>query len=378
MADFSTVAVSFQAAGSLLLALVMAQLGRMFAWRYARNWALAWMSMFVALASVRLFIAMHSRIFWLLYLLAEWAFLGLLYAGSRELADGTEIRIRYFVYCTPAAILLAAVPVRFASSFNAVFVGQAAAVSIGTFISFLTLGSIHPHRRQVGWQTMRLALALMTLAYAAYVPLFIMVTNGWDLPFLHYSSLADLLGCIVLGFGMILFTTEEASRELTDAVTALSLVRDQLQQKLHTDPLTEALSRHAFLAMPRGMTGVAIMLDIDHLKRINDELGHEAGDLAIRTAAKAIRARIRADDLLFRWGGDEFLIVVPNSTIEVVNERLAPLSEGVETEIDGRRLRVGMSWGGAEFSSERTLEEAMKIADQKMYERRVVRRAGMS
>ncbi len=375
MADFSTVAVSFQTAGSLLLALMMAQLGRMFSWRYARNWSLAWLAMFVALASVRIFITSHLRIFWMVYLVAEWAFLGLLYAGSRELADGTHVRIRYFFYCAPAAILLAAVPMKFARSFNDVFVGQAAAVSIGAFISFLTLGSTHPNRRQVGWQSMRFALAAMTIAYAAYVPLFAMVTNGWNLPFLSYSSLADLLGCIILGFGMILFITEEASRELKDAVTALSVARDQLQHKLHTDPLTEALSRHAFLAMPRGMTGVAIMLDIDHLKQINDEIGHDAGDLAIRTAANAIRARIRADDLLFRWGGDEFLIVVPNSTIEVVNERLSPLSEGVEMLLGERTLRFEVSWGGAEFGNDRTLEEAMRIADQKMYERRLARRS---
>ena len=375
MSDFSPVAVSFQTIGSLLLALMMAQLGRMFAWRYARNWAFAWLAMSVALASVRVYIATQDRIFWIGYLMAEWAFLGLLYAGSRELADGTHVPIRYFFYCAPLALLLAALPVRFARSFNDVFIGQAAAVAIGALISFLTLGRTGPNRRQVGWQTMRIALALMTIAYAAYVPLFTLYTMGWNLWFLPYSSLADLLGCIVLGFGMILFTTEEASRELKDAVMALQVVRDQMQHKLHTDPLTEALSRHAFLAMPRGITGVVIMLDIDHLKQINDEAGHDIGDLVIRSTANAVRNRIRADDLLFRWGGDEFLIIVPKSTIDVVNARLSALSEGISVELPEKGpLTFTVSWGGAEFGGGRSLEEAMRMADMAMYERREARR----
>jgi diguanylate cyclase (GGDEF)-like protein len=376
MSDFSPVAVSFQTVGSLLLALMMAQLGRMFAWRYVRNWAFAWLAMFIALGSVRVYIDTGDRIFWMVYLIAEWAFLGLLYAGSRELADGTHVPIRYFFYCAPVALLVAVIPVRFARSFNDVFIGQAAAVSIGALICFLTLGRTGAARRQVGWQTMRIALALMTIAYAAYVPLFTLYTMGWNLWFLPYSSLADLLGCIVLGFGMILFTTEEASRELTDAVTALQVVRDQMQHKLHTDPLTEALSRHAFLAMPRGITGVVIMLDIDHLKRINDQAGHDMGDIVIRSTANAIRARIRADDLLFRWGGDEFLIIVPQSTMDVVNARLSSLSEGIRIDLPGRdALTFTVSWGGAEFGGGKTLEDAMRVADMAMYGRRA-RRSG--
>lgn len=379
MSDFSPVAVSFQTVGSLLLALMMAQLGRMFPWRYARNWAFAWLAMFVALASVRVYITTHDRICWMFYLLAEWAFLGLLYAGSRELADGTHVPLRYFFYCAPLAILLAALPVKFAPTFNDVFIGQAAAVSIGALISFLTLGRTGPNRRQVGWQTMRIALGLMTIAYAAYVPLFTLYTMGWDLWFLSYSSLADLLGCIVLGFGMILFTTEEASRELKDAVMALQVARDQMQQKLHTDPLTEALSRHAFLAMPRGITGVVIMLDIDHLKQINDEAGHDMGDLVIRSTANAVRARIRADDLLFRWGGDEFLIIVPNSTIDVVNARLSTLSDGIRIDRPSKDpLMFTVSWGGAEFGRGTSLEEAMRAADLAMYDRREQRRVRAS
>jgi diguanylate cyclase (GGDEF)-like protein len=373
--DFSSVAVSFETVGTLLLASVLAQLGRMFGWRYVRRWALAWMAMFLALFAIRAFITTQHRELWVVYLAGEWAFLVLLYAGSRELVDGHRVQLKYAAWIAPLALAFAALLMQFARTFNDVFIVEAAIVSGGVFVSFLTLGRVAPHRRTAGWQTMRASMGAMTTLFAAYVPLYILEAAGFKLWFLPYSSLADLLGLIFLGFGMILVTTEEANRELQDAVTALSIARDQLQRKLDTDPLTEALSRHAFLAMPRGMTGVAIMVDIDHLKLINDQRGHETGDAVIRAAANAIRSRIRADDLLFRWGGDEFLVVVPNSTIDVVSARLAPLADGIRVDLPrARDFLFTISWGGSEFGRGRTLEIAMREADASMYERRAARR----
>jgi diguanylate cyclase (GGDEF)-like protein len=371
--DFSPVAVSFQTVGTLLLAAVLAQLGRMFGWRYVRRWALAWLAMFVALASVRVYIATSQREWWLIYLGGEWAFLVLLYAGARELVDGVKVRLRYVAYAAPVVLALAAIPLRFIGTFNDVFTAEAAIVSFGTLASFLTLGRVARNRRSAGWQTMRAALTAMTILFAAYVPLFRLYATGLRFWFLPYSSLADLLSCIFLGFGMILVTSEEANRELKEAVDALSVAREQLQRKLDTDPLTEALSRHAFLAMPRGLTGVVVMVDVDHLKQINDERGHELGDAVIRAAANAIRSRIRADDLLFRWGGDEFLVVVPNSSGDVVNARLAPLADGIRVDAHDP-LTFTISWGGAEFGNGRTIEDAMRDADLLMYERRAARR----
>jgi diguanylate cyclase (GGDEF)-like protein len=369
--NFSPVAVSFETVGALLLAAMLAQLGRMFAWRYVRRWALAWLALFAALLAVRIFIATGQRDWWLVYLGGEWAFLVLLYAGSRELVHGHAVRLRYVAYGAPLVLALAAFLLRFAITFDEVFIVQAAIVSFGTCASFLTLGQVAKHRRTAGWQTMRAGLTAMTILFAAYVPLFSWYEAGYNFWFLPYSSLADLLGCVFVGFGMILVTSEEANRELRDAVNGLSLAREQLQRKVDTDPLTEALSRHAFLSMPRELSGVVIMADVDHLKRINDERGHELGDAVIRAAANAIRSRIRADDLLFRWGGDEFLVVVPGSTIDVVNARLAPLADGIRVD---ERTTFTISWGGAEFGRGRTVEDAMRDADALMYERRASRR----
>jgi diguanylate cyclase len=75
------------------------------------------------------------------------------------------------------------------------------------------------------------------------------------------------------------------------------------------DPLTASLNRHAFCSMAEGYratgeaSGCVAVVDMDALKPINDSLGHTSGDAAIRAVARAIRQVVRADDLVFRWGG---------------------------------------------------------------------------
>jgi len=199
------------------------------------------------------------------------------------------------------------------------------------------------------------------------VPLYALQRRGIIIAYLDSSSRADLLAALLLGYGMVLIAAERTQRELTDAVTALQAARDQLAIKANTDPLTATLSRHAFHAMPRDMSGVAVMVDVDRLKRINDAEGHAAGDDAIRAVANAIRKRIRADDLLFRWGGDEFLVVMPQSTIELVTRRFASLEDGITTS---RGTTLTVSWGMATFLNASKIDEAIREADRAMYERK--------
>ena len=106
--DFSPVAVSFQAVGTLLLSLMLAQLGRIFAWRYARTWAMSWLAMFIALVAVRTYIYTLDPLTWVAYLIGEWAFLLLLYSGCRELALGHPFNLRYAAYAIPLALAVAA------------------------------------------------------------------------------------------------------------------------------------------------------------------------------------------------------------------------------------------------------------------------------
>ena len=98
---------------------------------------------------------------------------------------------------------------------------------------------------------------------------------------------------------------EAANQELRRA-------HDKLELLAQMDPLTEALNRHAFHSLltrnesgsEADSSGCVAVIDIDNLKPINDTQGHQVGDKAIRAVATAVRSMIRADDMLFRWGGD--------------------------------------------------------------------------
>jgi diguanylate cyclase (GGDEF)-like protein len=377
----SPVAVTFQAIGTLLLALMIARLGRIFGWRYANRWAIGFGALLLALASQRAFIAGGGTFWWLPYLAGEWAFLALLAAGCRELGGVAAPNRRSVLYALPAALVVAALVARLSPTFNDLFVVQALLMSLGFAAAFVTLGRFSPERRTAGWQMMRLALALLGTLFLSYVPLYWASRHIAALSFLSFSALADLLGEVLLGFGMVLVISEEASRELNDAVVALKEVRNQLEEKLRIDPLTEVLNRHAFYSMLRVQdeqtaSGTVVMIDIDHLKEINDQAGHVVGDAAIRAAANAVREKVRADDLLFRWGGDEFLLVVPNLRLEIVSRRLQSLADGITFAATSRHPagHVRLSWGGAEFGPKQTIDQAIALADAAMYQRRLLAR----
>lgn len=374
--DFSPLAVTVQAIGTLLLAIMLAQLGRIFRRSYARRWAIGWLSFFLALFAVRLDIQFSNRGFWVAYLVLEWIFLYLLWAGCREILTGARTEFRHATFAIPIAVAVAAVMVRVAPSFDDLFIVQAAVVGAAATAAFLTLN----RRREcaIGCSIMRISLVLMAALYFAYVPAYAYYTHVAKFPFLEYSSLADLFVAVILGFGMIIITAEEANLELEEAKARAEL-------KLNIDPLTEALNRHAFHSMQHGdevetdgeLSGVVVMIDVDNLKGINDKFGHAAGDAVIRAAANSVRTLIRADDLLFRWGGDEFVAIIPNSTLTTVSERLSPLSDGILARVSpsGPPLRFSISWGGAEFGDRTSLDTAMKAADQAMYRTRSRARA---
>jgi diguanylate cyclase (GGDEF)-like protein len=369
--DFSPVAVTFQAIGTLLLALVLGQIARTFGWTYVKRWALAFVSMFCAIVAVRVYIATtHPWPWWLVYILAQWVFLVLLFAGCRDLVDN-PFPLKLLGYLTPTALAAAILIVIAAPDFGALFMIEAGIVSVVAILCFVLIGRITP--RTVGWQMMRISLAMMAILYAAYIPLYAMARNGITVPYLDSSSLADLLASVLLGFSMVLIAADFAHRELSDAVAALRIARDQLTIKANTDPLTAALSRHAFHAMPREMSGTVVMVDVDHLKRINDREGHAAGDEAIRAVANAIRSRVRADDLLFRWGGDEFLVVLPQLPLDVVTQRFADLDRAIATP---RGTTLTVSWGAAAFQRADDLDETISTADRAMYARKAMERAG--
>ena len=143
------------------------------------------------------------------------------------------------------------------------------------------------------------------------------------------------------------------------------------------DPLTEVFNRHFlqeqlhFLSRNRDNFPVGVIyLDLDDLKKVNDTYGHKVGDLYIQQFASILRSSVRKGDLVFRVGGDEFLILIPKADEQVLNRILCRIVLNTENVNMERELPVPISFsaGWSLWSSpEEPFEEALDRADRMMY-----------
>jgi len=147
-----------------------------------------------------------------------------------------------------------------------------------------------------------------------------------------------------------------------------------LEDEASTDPLTKAFNRRSFmrqlsLMAVSGDEFGLIMFDIDHFKSINDTYGHDVGDAVLREISQLVRNNIRAKDVLARWGGEEFMVLTPDSDLNrtvAMAERLRKAVAGFS--FTGVPRPVTSSFGAVVFYDGETDEEMVKRADTALYE----------
>ena len=142
------------------------------------------------------------------------------------------------------------------------------------------------------------------------------------------------------------------------------------EELLYHDALSGAYNRRFYednLRNQHVFAGVAV-LDLDDFKLVNDTLGHHAGDVAIKTAVSVLRSCIRSTDMLVRYGGDEFVLVIPGISADVFARKLQDMGDKLaETPVPGyENINLTVSIGGV-LSEGRTAEEAVRQADGLMY-----------
>lgn len=168
--------------------------------------------------------------------------------------------------------------------------------------------------------------------------------------------------------------------ELETQVRALEAELRRLSDEVATDALTQVANRRGLMQqfeveqarIAREGTSLAIgLLDIDNFKRLNDTLGHTAGDEALKALANHVRRSLRPVDAVARFGGEEFVVLLPGTPVEEAQQVLTRLQRQLSASLfmhENKEVFVTFSAGVTAYRSGEGLEEALERADEALYE----------
>ncbi len=147
---------------------------------------------------------------------------------------------------------------------------------------------------------------------------------------------------------------------------------DPLTQLFNRRALDEIVQREIARVSRTGSSLTFLIIDIDGFRSINTQFGHLAGDKLLVDVAQVLRNCFRGGDLLFRLGGDEFLVVMPDTGETQVEPALNRLQKAIETWNAGRRrdYDLGLSWGVAGYVVGLSLEDILRHAERRLYQRK--------
>jgi diguanylate cyclase (GGDEF)-like protein len=392
------IGLGVQLGGCILLAGLFLVLRRQSAGRtYFRYWSAAWVVLAVAIGALviryqfmprvhRISLSDDSievRFLYLIYQSAKLLYVALLFAGTASFVSGVRLR-GFIVYATVLALAYGAMSVIVATSLGHIALLQSAVIVLAFGACASMLLRIRRSRRSVGSTVSAGAYAAMAALWAGYALAF-----GWgyltaaELPaalsfVLMLNSYLDLVLQMLLGYGMVVMLLEDAKREVDAAHAELEVAHDELRRATHYDALTGALNRRAFqegvgLDVARASFGSVAVIDLDNLKAVNDRYGHTAGDQLIRHLVAVLRDELRPTDRLYRWGGDEFLLVVPGVKAADASERLELAIQAARPLLSTAApepVPMLASVGAAGFGGAEDLHASIERADAEMYRRK--------
>lgn len=184
---------------------------------------------------------------------------------------------------------------------------------------------------------------------------------------------------LLYSFMTIIFLSAfyEYSREQSYA--SVERLRDEFENQALHDQLTNLPNRrhineqlkHEYQRTVRSKESFSVLLaDVDRFKQINDQYGHDAGDQVLRSLSERFKQSIRKQDLVARWGGEEFLFLLPSTQAHNAEEVANKIRESVAAQPiwqNQRPVNVTISIGVAEITSDDSIDQAINLADKRLY-----------
>jgi diguanylate cyclase len=172
----------------------------------------------------------------------------------------------------------------------------------------------------------------------------------------------------------------DKASELTQRVGELEDEMRRLSEEVSTDQLTQIANRRGLLQafdaersrLERGGGSLSVgLLDIDNFKRLNDELGHSAGDEALKSLAALVSSTLRPTDRVARYGGEEFVVLLPDTPVDEGQQILTRLQRSLTGGLfmhESKQVFVTFSAGVTAYRESEAIEQALERADQALYE----------
>jgi diguanylate cyclase (GGDEF)-like protein len=229
------------------------------------------------------------------------------------------------------------------------------------YVLWLAAGASHPPRRALAHLATMLAALCLPLAYEGTSNEIVRDMAAEALILVSIGLLLTVYQASVRRQRLGLRSGVEVARRLAgvDPLTGLG------NRRAFDEALTVAIAKSDREARPL----VIALVDVDNLKRINDRYGHVEGDRCMREVARVLERAVGPYDRCFRWGGDEFVVVMPDRDRERAEALLHPMAETAREECEaGDGLGIELTWGAAERDTGMPAEDALAAADLALLE----------
>lgn len=249
--------------------------------------------------------------------------------------------------------------------------------SSGFYFHLLIVGPLlflHPG----GQMRLKIVLTLFSALHMALLNELIVNTYRWDLLPIQWMTLLHY-GNVIATYAILAYFTFAYHHAANQSEARLRESSDKWQHLASRDMLTGIYNRRAMSEVlddevsrvNRGDRPFSLALvDIDHFKNINDTYGHQTGDDVIRNIAQRMASFFRHHDLVARWGGEEFLILFPETGAHQAANALDKLRKQINASpvlSEGREISVAVTIGLAQFEPQQGLDKTIQFADEALY-----------